>query len=662
VTIDKVTLEVLNNRYIGIVSEMGRNIWRSAFTPFVKEAWDFGMGLVTTGGEMFAYSKEIGVSFMVAAPFETAVNAVTSLEPGDVIIHNDPYMGSGGLASHLPDIQLIKPLFHDGEIVCYIWTFIHSSDVGGIAPGSISPKATEIFQEGLRIPPLKLYRRGELNDDVMALFLANSRIPLPNRGDMNALCAAMTVAEERIHETIKQYSLDVVKESIDAVLAYGEALAREVISDIPDGVYRFHDYVELDIIDAPHARISVAATIDGDNLHLDFTGTDPQVQAALNLATFGRNHHFLTGGLAGFFLGINPHIPLNKGVWRPIDVSIPEGTILTPVEPAAVGVRFATGLRALDVILGALSLACDSGDAMSKVSGYIPTAGAGMSGVLAMSVFDEETGERRVNVVSSLDGGSGARPSKDAVDGVGLLSGFSRSIPAEVIETELPIVVRRFRLRDEAPAAGKWRGGCGRDMVVEALVPGSVLTARGWERSVFRPWGRRGGEPGSLSVITLDAGTDRERYLGKVDVLHLQKGDTIRLETAGGAGYGDPLDRDPDRVLVDVLDDFISVRVAREDYGVIVENGIVHGASTEQLRAQRTRAVREPVPDFDFGEERNAYERVFPTDVHDRLLEELQERVRPDLRHYYLKKAYELLKSAEDPSRIDATSVLPIRS
>jgi N-methylhydantoinase B len=657
-----VELEVLNNRFTGIVTEMGRNIWRSAFTPFVKEAWDFGMGLVSPTGEMFAYSKDIGVSFMVAAPFETAIRAVDDLEPGDVIISNDPYIRSGGLASHLPDIQLIKPYFYEGEIICFIWTFIHSSDIGGIAPGSISPTAVDIYQEGLRIPPLKLLKRGVVNDDVMALFLANSRIPLPNRGDLNALCAAMGVAERRLDETIEQYSLTTVQSAMSDVLDYAEAFSRSVIESIPDGTYRFRDYMELDLIKAPPARICVAATVSGSNLELDYTGTDPQVQAALNLATFGRNHHFLTGGLAGFFLSISPQAPLNKGLWRPISVVIPEGTILTPVAPASVGVRFATGLRALETVLGALSQACDGREPASGVSGVIPSAGCGIGGVMAMSVFDEATGERIVNVVSPLNGGSGARPAKDAIDGVDLLAGFTRNIPAEVIESELPMILRHFRLNTSPPAPGRWRGGLGLDLCVEARVPNSILTARGWERAVFRPWGRKGGHPGRLSEVILDPGTQRERRISKIDVLRMQPGDSVQVMSAGGGGFGHPFERDPDRVLVDVLDEFISVEHAAEVYGVVItDDGTVDIDATAALRQEHR--PDGDVSDFDFGPEREGFEDTFPTELHDEFLRALSERVRPEQRHYYLTKAFDVLSSSENPPDIHGlTDLLPVAS
>ncbi|WP_051793184.1 hydantoinase B/oxoprolinase family protein [Amycolatopsis jejuensis] len=659
--VSQVTLEILNNRFTGIVTEMGRNIWRSSFTPFVKEAWDFGMGLVTCDGEMFAYSKDIGVSFMVAAPFEQAVRVFDDLVPGDVVISNDPYLRSGGLASHLPDIQLLKPIFHDGRIVCFVWTFIHSSDVGGIAPGSISPTATDIHQEGLRIPPLKLYRAGELNTDVMDLFLANSRIPLPNRGDLNALNAAMNVAEDRMAETIDRYGIDVVEAARDQVLDYAETVSREIITRIPDGSYRFHDYLELDMIDMPPARISVAATVRGDEMTIDYTGTDPQVRAAMNLATFGRNHHFLTGGLAGFFLSLSPHAPLNKGLWRPIRVVIPEGTILTPVAPAPVGVRFATGLRALETLLGALSQACEGTGGAQAVAGVIPAAEAGIGGVMAMSVFDEETGERIVNVVSPLGGGSGARPGKDAVDGVGILAGFTRNIPAEVIETELPVVLRHYRLADEAPAAGEFRGGLGRDMCVEAIVPDSVLTARGWERNVFRPWGRRGGAPGSLSRIIVDEGTGRERHLGKIDVLRLQPGETVRMISAGGGGFGEPLQRAPEAVLADVLNEYIDAGHAEQVYGVLIDGHEIDYEGTARKRRE-LRSRTAPAPgEFAVGSERLAFEREFPPEFHDELLAELHERVRPELRHYYLVRAYEIFR-ATGGDRAAARAVLPRRA
>jgi N-methylhydantoinase B len=335
---------------------------------------------------------------------------------------------------------------------------------------------------------------------------------------------------------------------------------------------------------------------------------------------------------------------LNKGLWRPIRVVIPEGTILTPASPAAVGVRYATGARAFEAVLGALSKACDDPSPAPHVGGIIPAAGCGLSGVMGMSVFDESVGERIVTVVAALGGGSGARPVKDAVDGTDVLSG-ARNIPAEVIESELPVVVRHCRLRADGPAAGRWRGGLGRDLCIEARVPNSILTARGWERSLFRPWGRAGGKPGNLSEISVNPGTPRERSISKIDVLRLGAGDAVRFISAGGAGYGDPLERDPDRVLVDVLDEYVTVDRAREDYGVVITNDAkVDTRATVELRRQMRPGQRPQL--FDFGPERERFERIFPGALHDQLLEALQQRVRPEQRHYYLDRAYGLLTAS----------------
>jgi N-methylhydantoinase B len=266
-------------------------------------------------------------------------------------------------------------------------------------------------------------------------------------------------------------------------------------------------------------------------------------------------------------------------------------------------------------------------------------------------VFDDATGERVVNVVSPLNGGSGARPAKDAIDGVDLLAGFTRNIPAEVIESELPMVLRHFRLNTSPPAPGRWRGGLGLDLCVEARVPNSILTARGWERAVFRPWGRHGGHPGNLSQVILDPGTERERRISKIDVLRMQPGDAVQVMSAGGGGFGRPIERDPERVLVDVLDEFISREHAAQVYGVVItDEGAVDVEATAALRRQRHDS--EDVPDFDFGPEREQFEDAFPTDVHDQFLKALEARVRPEQRHYYLTKAFDVLSGSDAPPDI----------
>lgn len=639
---DPVFVEILNNRLNGIVSEMGHIIHKASFTPFIKEAWDFGEALVTVKGEIFSYPRDIGVAFMVAAMMEDAIAAFDHYELGDVIMSNDP-SSTGGLCTHLPDIHLLKPYFHGGELVCFSWTFIHSSDVGGIVPGSIALSASDIYQEGIRVPAVKLYKAGRLNEEVMQTFLANCRIPYHNRGDIQAMLSAMHAAERRLDSTIEKYGLSRLRDGIDDLLDYGEERARQVLRKLPRGRYEMTDYLELDGDTLPPARIKLAIEVEEDGLHLDFTGSDAQLPFALNLPTFGKNHHFINAGVFNFIYAVDGSIPINRGVLRPLRVTIPQGSLLNPEPTAAVGVRFATVVRVMEMVFGALSQATESGDSVPReVVGRIPAAGAGMLGVALLSLVDADSGELHVNVLQPLWGGSGARPVKDGIDGADFAAGYLRNIPAETSEAEMPVLVERYQLSDQPPAPGKWRGGLGIDMQFQVFTPNAVLTARGLERYVFRPWGRKGGRAGTLGSTLLNrAGTERE--LGKIaSRLDLQPQDVVRIVTPNGGGYGDPLERDPGRVLRDVLDGFLDADTARADYGVCITRSAVDETATTALRASRAGGAS--AAEFDFGAERAQFEESFPTEWQDALERELRA-VPAGLRQFWKGQVWQRLRA-----------------
>ncbi|SMG26559.1 N-methylhydantoinase B [Paraburkholderia susongensis] len=620
---DKVFIEILNNRLNGITSEMGHIIHRASFTPFIKEAWDFGEALVSKQGEIFSYPRDIGVAFMCGAMMEDIIAAFDNYEPGDIVIANDP-SSTGGLCTHLPDIHLLKPYFYAGELICFSWTFIHSSDVGGMVPGSIALAANDLFQEGIRIPATKLYNKGKLNEDLMRTFLANCRIPYHNEGDIQAMVSAMRAAEKRLDDTIVKYGLQRFVDGMADLLDYGEDRSRDVLSGVPDGRYEMVDYLELDGTNLPPARLKLAMEVSGSSVHLDFTGTDPQVGVALNLPTRGKNHHFVNAGIFNFVYAVDNSIPINRGIVRPVSVTLPEGSLVNPEPTAAVGVRFATVVRIMEMIFGVLSQAVDGAQpASARVAGKVPAAGAGMLGVTLVSLNDPETGELKVNVVQPLWGGSGARPVKDGIDGADFAAGYLRNIPVETTEVDLPITVYRYCLSTTPPSKGKWRGGVGIEMEFAMRCPEATLTARGMERFHFRPWGRKGGAPGSLGSTTLNPGNAGERNIGKItNSLLLEQGEVVRIVTPNGAGYGNPFERDPHAVLRDVMDGFIDAKTARDDYGVLIKDKEVDVAATQRLRSDQNNAS---LSAFSFGSERDAFERGFPPEVQDRVLALVQQ-------------------------------------
>src|SRR5262245_53044090 len=306
--IDRVLLEVLRNYYQAIVEDMARIMERTAYTTFVKETADFSTGLVSTGGEYVAYPWKLGASSYLGLNMKHALDYFDRYEPGDIIIANDAYL-TGPLCTHLPDVHILRPIFHADRIVAWGYAFVHASDVGGAVPASVWPRATEIFQEGLRLRPTKLYRAGVLNEDVRNLILDNCRIPELMWGDIKAMCAAVNSCDRRVQEMIRKFGGATVVEGIDAVLDYAEQRARAALAKIPDGTYRFADYMEDDLQSDVPIRLKVALTVAGSDVHLDFTGSDPQVGSALNVATGSVTHPFLCQAINAYIVSEDPQIP-----------------------------------------------------------------------------------------------------------------------------------------------------------------------------------------------------------------------------------------------------------------------------------------------------------------------------------------------------------------
>jgi N-methylhydantoinase B len=611
-TSDKVMLEILNNRFTGIVEEMGYVIHRASFTVFVKETWDFDSALLTPQGEVFCYPRNIGVTNMLGIDMGPAIGCIDHFEPGDVIVTNDPHT-TRGMCTHLPDIMLFKPLFFQGKLLCFAWCFVHSSDVGGLVPGSIAPTAYDRYQEGLTIPPTKLVKAGKLNDELLQIILANCRIPEQNWGDMKALLAALNIAERRIGQVVAQYGAASVERGIGGLMAYGEHRAREILSGIPNGTYRFSDYVEADFASKYFIRVKVRVVVEDGNLLLDFTGTDPQVRAAMNLPTYGKPNQWVVLGIVNFLRTSDRALPLNRGILRSVKVNIPEGSFLNPTPFVATGVRHTTGYRVSDAVLGALSQA---------VPERIPAAGAGQVAIVLYSHLDPRTGGYKVSVLQPMQGGCGARPTKDGIDGVNFSAGSLRNVPTESIELEAPIIVNRYMLADTA-AAGRTRGGSGVVFEFQSLAPNAIVTARGMDRFKLRPYGRKGAHPGSLGETLVNPGTARESDIGKIDILKLIPGDVLRITAPGGAGYGDPLERDPELVSTDVENGFVRVAEAIDTYGVVLVEGRVDAVATKARReALRGRSSTE---EFVFGPERAAYETRLPEAVQDLIAELLTE-------------------------------------
>jgi N-methylhydantoinase B len=593
---DAIGVEVFANLFKAVVDEMAWVVLRSSHTTFVKETQDFAVALVTPEGEMFAYPYGSGATPLMGVAMDSVTKTI-SWQEGDVVITNDPY-ATRGMVMHLNDIYVFRPIFVEGELLCFAWAFIHCTDVGGYAPGSIDMQNNEVFQEGLRLRPVKLFRRGELNQEVWNIFADNCRIPSLNWGDMTACVAALTKAETRLRRLGERYGRADIEGAMAATLDRTEALSRAVLSQIPIGTYTFTEYFEDDYVSDLPVRIVVKLTACGDGtVELDYTGSDPQVPAALNLPTGGMNHHpFLAMSVVNYVVTKSEAIHINAGILRCIDLVLPEASVVNASFPAACGMRFTTAMRVHDLILGALNKA---------MPGEAPVAGSGVLVVTYIST-SELGGAGRVVVANPVSGGSGASGERDGISGAEMSVAFLRNVPVEVLEAEAPVVVRCFSLAPDSEGPGKYRGGFGVAYELEIRHPSAVVVMRGKDRQRFCAWGAAGGEAGTTSG---NIGTRRgaePHDIGKRTVYRPELGEVIRLWGGGGGGFGDPFERDPEMVAADVSADLVSPERARDVYGVVIASSAVDEAATAALR-RRPRAAN---AGFDFGPARTEWERV----------------------------------------------------
>ena len=602
-SLDPVLLEILHNKVQAAADQMGTTLQRTARTMFVKEAADFATALVGLDGKLFAHPRASGVSLFVDGDCTTTIEAVPDLEPGDVIVTNDAFT-SGGLATHLPDIHLITPYFHDGRIVAYGWAFIHSTDVGGTVAGSILPSNHEYFQEGLIIPPLKFMRRGQINQDFVTLFKANCRIPEENIGDIRAMLAALHVGKQRCLEIIERHGVDAFLACHEELQAYAAAKSLEVLRRIPDGTYEFWDYMDDDLVTALPIKVRVRMVVDDGKVHLDLTGTDPQVAASYNTGSMNRMHEWLTMRFTSFLMTHDKSMPLNAGLFRHLSMTNPPGTVLNAEFPAAIGLRSAPTRRLNDAMTGALFKA-------SPDMTPAPSSGAGIG--LVLHEFDTSGTHRHVVYLGPMRGGMGARKGHDGVDTRDSSLSNLRNHPIEIVEAESGVIIRAYDIHPDSGGAGRWRGGVGQYLTVEFLRDSGRIYARGMERFRFPAWSVAGGTPAAPFRAVFNLGRANERDLGKIDEVPVGKGDTVTIMTPGSGGYGDPFERDPEAVLDDVAWGFVGAEAAERDYGVaVVGAGAGWAVDEETTKRVREHRVKDNVrAQFNLGPEREAWESVF---------------------------------------------------
>jgi N-methylhydantoinase B len=599
---DAAGIEIFANLFKAVVDEMAWILLRSSHTTFVKETQDFAVALVTPEGEIFAYPYGSGATPIMGVPMHAGTRAVTDWEPGDVLFANDPYT-TGGMVMHLNDIYLFRPIFVDGAVLCFAWAFIHCTDVGGYAPGSIDMQNNEVFQEGLRLRPFRLYRRGELNTQMWNVFADNCRIPALNWGDLTACTAALAKAEQRMQRLAQRYGRAAVAEAMAGTLDRTERITRNVLARIPPGEYRFTEYFEDDYISDVPVRIALNLISRGDGqVTLDYTGSDPQVRAALNLPTGSmRRHPFLSMGLTNFVVTKSEAIHINAGILRCVELVLPEASVVNARFPAACGMRFTTAMRVHDLVVGALSQA---------LPGEVP-AGGGNTLVVSYISTSELGAGGRVVVANPVPGGSAGGPDRDGISGTDFSVAFLRNVPVEVLESEAPVLVRGFGLVADSEGPGRYRGGFGVSYELEVRHPSAVVVMRGKDRFRFGSWGVFGGGGGRSGGNTGRRG-DAVHDIGKRTVYRPDLGERIRMWSGGGGGYGDPLERDPDAVAHDVMAGLVSMARANDIYGVMLADGVVDEAATA-CRRETLRTIRATSATYDFGPGRTEWERVHAT-------------------------------------------------
>lgn len=515
-TVDAISLEVFKNRFSAVAEEMGAALQRAAFSPNIKERLDFSCAVFDAGARMVAQAAHIPVHLgSMPASVEHAVRAFDSFQDGDVIVLNDPYRGG----THLPDITMVSPVFAGGDLAYFVASRAHHADVGGMSPGSL-PLSTELYQEGIIIPPIKLIYSGWINEAALALITANSRAPDERLGDLEAQLAAHRIGADRLRALLIEVGVERAAEHAAALQDYARRMTEAVIESIPDGVYRFEDALEGD--GQAEFRIPICATItvDGRHLTVDFGGTAPQVMGNLNAVE--AIVHSATGYCVRLLA--DDAAPVNAGSFDPVTVIVPEGSLLNPVFPAAVAVgNTETSQRIVDVVLGALAQA---------LPGRIPAASQGTMNNITFGGLDAG---RAFIYYETIGGGGGAGPLGDGLSGRHSHMTNTRNTPVEALEPALPVRVLEYALRTGSGGAGHFRGGDGLRRAYEFLAPAAVTLNT--ERRINGPYGLAGGEPGAPGQNrVIDA--DGERIVGGKVALRVQPGDRIIIETPGGGGWG----------------------------------------------------------------------------------------------------------------------------
>ena len=572
--IDPVTLAVLKGRLEQIADEMDATLFRSAFNPIIAEAHDASHGLYDAAtGETLVQGKSglpifVGaMSFAVKAVIDKAAHD-GDLADGDVYIFNDPYDGG----THLSDFKLVRPYYRDGELFCYLASVGHWHDVGGNVPGNYNPAATESFQEGMLIPPVKLFEAGDFRQDIVDIMQANSRQPGSLYGDLNGQINALELGEKRLSALLDEYGDATVSEALVELQARATRLMRANISELPDGTYSCDDWLDNDgIVDEP-LKIALDLTIAGEEMTLDFSRSSPACAGPVNIAR--------STAVASVYVALKhvfTEVPANAGVLQPIDIVIPDDTLLAVKAPKPVGGYTETILRIIDVVFGAVAQAAPE-----------RSNGCAYGTINALSLAGHRRDGRRWVMFSFFGGGHGGHPEGDGLNHGNAPISTATIPPIEILEAAYPMFFTQWALRPDSGGPGRHRGGLGAIYEIELLEEDADVFLFG-ERGRYAPPGIEGGGSGAINrfFYETDDGQAEPPMASKMVGIKISRGQHLHLETPGGGGYGPALTRDPAAVARDVKLGYVSVDGAVEDYGVaLTSDGEVDDGATRALRRE----------------------------------------------------------------------------
>jgi N-methylhydantoinase B len=560
--LDPVTLAVLNGRLVQIADEMDATLYRSAFNPIIAEAHDACHGLyhAETGATLVQGTSGLPI-FVGAMAF--AVKAVIDkvakdggLEAGDTYLFNDPYDGG----THLNDVRLVRPLMRGGRVFAWLASVGHWLDVGGNVPGNFNAKATESFQEGFRVPPVKLVRAGVLQQDIVDILAANSRVPLSNWGDLNGQLNALDLGERRLTVLLDEYGDDTIKSALEALSTRAETLIRANIAALPDGTYSYDDFLDNDGVTDNALPIALDLTIAGDRMRLDFSRSAPPCDGPLNIAR--------SPTVACCYVALKhlfTDVPANAGCLAPIEFVIPETTLLGVSAPRPVGGYTETILRVIDVIFGAFAKAAPE-----------RANGAPFATINALSLAGWRAHGRRWVMFCFFGGGLGGNPQGDGLNHGNNPISTATIPPVEILEALYPVMFTQWALRPDSGGPGRHRGGLGAIYEIEALAEDGAEVFLLGERGKYPPFGVGGGKAAALNrfVYDTDGGEATPPLVSKVTDVKIRRGQKVRLETPGGGGFGDPAAREPERVARDVRFGYVSRQLALADYKVVLRDDL----------------------------------------------------------------------------------------